>query len=148
MFSGPWLCMVSQQDRNPMLFQSLHCTDQYQFTLSLPWQNWMPWNYLILYPSPWHAALPCQPLSSTDLIPNVVAESHVSIQLATVEQISLVKLQAQSLGFNHVNTADVGNIPKPTETHGEKSEAWNTTKTDTAGLDRMTGSTAASARLA
>jgi len=71
-----------------------------------------------LSPPPWHAVLPCQPLSSTDLIPNVVAESHVSIQLATVEEIFLVKLRSQSLGFNHVNAADVGNIPKPTETQG------------------------------
>lgn len=120
--------MVSQPNRNPMLFQSLHCTDQHQFTLSPPWQSWMPWNFLMLYPSPWHAALPWQALSSTDLIAHVVAQSHVSIQLATVEQISLGKLQAQSLGFNHVHTADVGNIPKPTETQQKKNETWNTTK--------------------
>lgn len=91
---------------------------------------------------------PLQPLSWTDLIANVVAESHVSIQLATVEQISLLKLRAQSLAFNQVNTADVGNIPKATETQQKKRETWNTTETDTAALDRMIGSTAASARLA
>lgn len=57
-------------------------------------------------------------LSSTDLIPHIVAESHVSIQLATVEEISLVELQSQDFTFHHVNTADVGNIPEPTEIQG------------------------------
>lgn len=63
-FIGPWLWVVSQQDRNPTLFQA--CTGLSDANSSWPIlrQSWMPWNHLILSPPRWHAVLPCQPLSA------------------------------------------------------------------------------------
>lgn len=62
-FSDPWLCAVSQQDRNPTVFQAYTVLNNAISSCPMPWQSWMPWNYLILSPPPWHAVLPCQPLS-------------------------------------------------------------------------------------
>lgn len=62
-----------------------------------------------------HSQLPSSSclLFSTNLIPDILAESHVCIQLATLEEISLVEFRSQGFAFYQIDVGNVGNVPDP-----------------------------------